>query len=471
MMNSMKKKLLLPILILFLSGSEAQNLISNPGFENYSSLPGNYGEFNLAIGWGNCNGAGTPDYFNTAGTVGTYFGANFPHTGDGMGGFCPFHGSTMDFREYFDMALSTPMLVGQTYSVSFWLANGINGGYGYGCNNLGVAFSNGALIQPGTSPILLTPPVEITTIFYDTNWTQFTFLFTPIAAFDYFTIGNFRNDANTQIAQFGVNYNAVYYFVDDIVVELANQTPVVAFTSPNHICPGTCTDFTNLSQNATSYLWTFIGANPSTSTDVNPTNICYNSPGTYPVSLIGTNSFSSDTLTLNNYITVYPYPAPQGIMQSGDTLFANPGAVNYQWFYNGNIIPGATEYFYVAPQSGDYNVVGTDANGCEVEAGIFDVIAGLTPAPPMEQEGAVVFPNPVYDNLAFQIPSINSLNIGSETAIEISIYNLLGEKIYVADYREMSNVNCEHFSQGIYWLEIKSGNKIFRTKFVKSANK
>ena len=44
----------------------------------------------------------------------------------------------------------------------------------------------------------------------------------------------------------------------------------------------------------------------------------------------------------------------------------------YQWYYDGILIPGATDYFYIAPQSGNYNVVATDANDCEVEAVIFD---------------------------------------------------------------------------------------------------
>ena len=37
--------------------------------------------------------------------------------------------------------------------------------------------------------------------------------------------------------------------------------PVALFSAPNHICPGTCTSFNNLSLNATSYLWSFPGAN------------------------------------------------------------------------------------------------------------------------------------------------------------------------------------------------------------------
>jgi len=244
-------------------------------------------------------------------------------------------------------------------------------------------------------------------------------------------------------------------------VPLLNQAPVALFNAPNHICPGTCTDFTNMSQHATTFLWTFPGANPLNSTDANPTNICYNTPGTYPVTLIAGNSIGSDTLILNNYITVYPYPAPQGILQSGDTLFANAGAMSYQWYHDGLIIPGATGSFYVAPSSGNYNVVATDANGCEVEAVIFDVIANTSPLSFGEGAGVRLFPNPVSESLSFTVYPLNA------SSVDISIYNLLGEKIFSAVNWELQTVNCQLFSPGIYWICISNQGKSYRLKFAK----
>ena len=254
-------------------------------------------------------------------------------------------------------------------------------------------------------------------------------------------------------------------FIQSIFTQ-APALPVALFNTPdNHICPGTCTDFTNLSVNGTSYLWSFQGANPSTSTDVNPTNICYNTPGTYAVELITTNAVGSDTLTLNNFLTVYPNPAPQGISQNGDTLFANPGANAYQWFYGGNAVPGATDYFYVAQASGDYNVVATDVNGCEVEAAIFDVIAEIQSAVGSQQSS--VYPNPAGDFVIIKSDFIR-------TAAEISIFNMIGEKIIDEQLQDENagkrSLDVHNLSPGIYWIEIASAGKIFRSKFVKSGN-
>ncbi len=242
--------------------------------------------------------------------------------------------------------------------------------------------------------------------------------------------------------------------------------PTALFNGVNHICPGTCTDFTNLSVGGTSYQWIFSGANPSTSSDTDPTGICYSTPGTYPVTLIATNVNGSDTLTLNNYITVYPYPAPQGISQSGDTLFAIPGAVSYQWYFNGDTISGATDYFYVALQGGDYNVVATDVNGCEVEAAVFDVVAGFETSV-IGHQSLVIFPNPVTDML-----TIGTEASGAYAIKRIIIYNLIGELVITQsnNFGEIKygqySVDCRFLSPGMYFISItESDNKIYTFKF------
>jgi hypothetical protein len=234
--------------------------------------------------------------------------------------------------------------------------------------------------------------------------------------------------------------------------------PIVNFnTALPQICPGTCTSFLNLSVNASSYEWNFPGATPGTSTAVNPNNICYSSPGSYDVQLIATNSNGSDTLTLQNYITVYPFPFPQGIQQSEDTLFANQGATSYQWYFNGNIIGGATDYFYIAQTSGDYNVIATDANGCEVEAVITDVLAHTPLA--VGYLPLAIYPNPVSETIEVR-------GLGTNSADEVLIYNVVGEKVFSAIDCKLPIVDCQ-LSSGMYYIEITVNNKIFRSKFMK----
>jgi len=110
-------------------------------------------------------------------------------------------------------------------------------------------------------------------------------------------------------------WNGTYNISDggNCCVSAFTPPPVANFSAVNQLCPGSCTDFTNLSTNATSFLWLFPGANPSSSTDENPIDICYNTPGNYDVTLIATGPGGTDTIQLNNYVTVYPFPPAQEI--------------------------------------------------------------------------------------------------------------------------------------------------------------
>lgn len=84
------------------------------------------------------------------------------------------------------------------------------------------------------------------------------------------------------------------------------SAPVVDFSaSQTSIYTGNVISFTDLSTEApTSWLWNFQGGTPSTSTVQNPTNIQYNSAGTYTVTLTATNADGNNTKTKTGYITV-----------------------------------------------------------------------------------------------------------------------------------------------------------------------
>jgi PKD repeat protein len=461
----------IPVLILlwlfFPQESNGQNLVSNEGFETFSTCPNTASQLPFAVGWN--TSANSPDYFHVCAGNGTtadvpdnICGFQQPYAGDGYIGILCYGSFSSSYinniREYATGTLTSPLVVGATYSVTFNVV--LMNMSSHKTDHLGAKFTT--TYEVGM-PTTNSAHVFSTTAVSDTlNWTTITGTFVADSAYNFIVIGNHFDDAactvdSIQPITFGWN---AYYFIDGVEVTEVNQTPVAMFTADNHICPGTCTDFTNVSNFATSYEWTFQGGSPSVSTDVNPTNICYNTPGSYGVQLIASNTVTSDTLFLTNYITVYPYPAPQGITQSGDTLFANTGATTYQWYYNGNLIAGATDYFYVAPSGGDYNVVATDENGCEVEAVIFNVIASAS----FEVKGLEfeAFPNPVVEEVRF-----NTEDLIFKTAVEISVYNVLGERIYSAVNCQLSTVDCRLFHSGMYWLEVSAEGKIFRGKFLK----
>jgi PKD repeat protein len=73
------------------------------------------------------------------------------------------------------------------------------------------------------------------------------------------------------------------------------------------ICAESCISFTDLSSgNPTSWSWVFQGGTPPTSANQNPSNICFQDPGTYTINLSAGNG--SGTGAVNKIITVQPKP-------------------------------------------------------------------------------------------------------------------------------------------------------------------
>ena len=95
-----------------------------------------------------------------------------------------------------------------------------------------------------------------------------------------------------------------------------------------------------------------------------------------------------------------------------------------------------------------------------MEAVIFDVVAEIQAAGGSGSMQYEIYPNPVGEKI-----EIGNLRTG--IAVDISIYNMLGEKIYSAADCRTSTINCQFLSSGMYWIEIGAGEKTFRTKFIK----
>ncbi len=245
------------------------------------------------------------------------------------------------------------------------------------------------------------------------------------------------------------------------IVKFCDSTyfpPAAAAGGIQALCPGTCTSFMNQSVNSVAWQWHFPGAIPDTSSALNPSGICYGAPGNYDVVLVASNTHGmTDTLSLPAFVVVYPYPSAQGIVQYDDTLFANPGATSYQWFFSGNLISGATNEFYVATQNGDYNVMATDINGCEVEAAIYSVMTGTGEKNPAEKID--FFPNPFS----------GEMHVTTQKQAAVEIKNILGQTVFRGN--TLAGITFEmdlnFLSRGVYLLQLTIDQKSSSWKIVK----
>lgn len=87
-------------------------------------------------------------------------------------------------------------------------------------------------------------------------------------------------------------------------ISVAMKAPVASFNADRtSILAGELVQFTDQSQNALTFEWTFDGGNPSSSNQKNPV-VKYNNAGVYSVKLVVSNSTDSDVLVKEGFIKV-----------------------------------------------------------------------------------------------------------------------------------------------------------------------
>lgn len=181
----------------------------------------------------------------------------------------------------------------------------------------------------------------------------------------------------------GANFNQQQDAV--IGIEPPSTTAPTADFSANatNINAGGFVNFTDSStDNPTSWQWTFEGGTPATSTLQNPTNIIYDTPGNYDVTLVATNQYGTDTEVKTDYITVGGM-LPNTDFTSDSTEIHMGSAVSYtdlstnnptswNWTFEGGTPATSTEQnpssiTYNTP--GNYNVtlVSTNQYGSNTE--------------------------------------------------------------------------------------------------------
>lgn len=149
-------------------------------------------------------------------------------------------------------------------------------------------------------------------------------------------------------------------------------------------CPGLTVQFSDNSFGTpSSWLWSFPGGTPSTSTDQNPI-VTYNNPGAYNhVSLTVQNSFGTDSITKLNYISISPQVVPTISLSNNDTIcegssvvLKSTNAQNYLWYpHNFGNISFSTD------TSGSYAIRTTDVFGCATYSDTVHIVVLPAPVP------------------------------------------------------------------------------------------
>ena len=225
--------------IIFLFGilvTKGQNLVSNPSFEAHfqcpvANVPDLYGISN----WHSIV-PGTPDYFNVCGdpnkgasVPNNWFGYQSPYDGNAyIGLFCYTWGN--DSREYVQSRLTSPLIAGKWYRISFFTNLGDYSTYAI--NNIGAVLSNDSVDGRNIfGHINLIPAINATEIISDTvNWTKVTGVYKAKGGEQFILLGNFYpNEQTLKKRLFGTTGGSSYYFIDSVTVLATDEATCAEF--------------------------------------------------------------------------------------------------------------------------------------------------------------------------------------------------------------------------------------------------
>jgi len=219
-----KAYLLTATLLLIVFQAQAQNMVLNPGLENYITCPG-FGQFgnSWVNDWDKPSVGSSDFYHDSCPNILPPPGAA-PHTGHGEGGIILYNFGT-EYREYVTATLNQPLVAGSSYYVEFYLA--LNPGYIQAVIEAGAYFTDS---MPGFFPnslhINASPQVKNTGSYLSYGWNKISGYLIANGGETYVTIGNFNDDSSTTISQVGsIGSYGAYYFIDDVYVGLADSVP------------------------------------------------------------------------------------------------------------------------------------------------------------------------------------------------------------------------------------------------------
>jgi PKD repeat protein len=268
-----------------------------------------------------------------------------------------------------------------------------------------------------------------------------------------------------------VAWNTIGTSTADSIEMIIVGAPTANFSvSEDYLASGETTDFTDESSGSpTSWLWTFEGGTPETSTDQNPTGIQYNTQGAFDVTLEATNDYGSNTYVEEDFITVdgpfADFEADNTYIEPGQSVTFTDMSINspdsWSWkFFGGN--PGAhsgqTPPAITYNGQGAFNVkltVSNDLGSNAITKVDYINVGNVRVDEETFDDMLNIYPNPTQGSFTLDV---GPHGLGD---VQLIIRDTKGEVVHqeIIDGRtEKINVDLSDHAAGIYLLSVQSGD-------------
>ncbi|MBK8499344.1 MAG: PKD domain-containing protein [Flavobacteriales bacterium] len=227
---------------------------------------------------------------------------------------------------------------------------------------------------------------------------------------------------------------------DFMILTVHDLPNVQASAGNNTICLGDTANI--IAVGAQLYTWSpnlFISGTSGASVEVWPTS-------DFTWTVTGTDGYGCVNNTPVTIEVDPPPPAPT-VTNTGTQVSSTP-ANGYQWYVDGDLIPGATQQDWSPLVNGNYSVVITDANGCHSQSlPVYFGTVGLVDA---AAQGLRIFPQP-----ADEMITITGIIPGTD----VRLLDASG-RVAIAQRSTASgtlNMDVRKLAPGSYVLEVGSG--------------
>ncbi len=139
------------------------------------------------------------------------------------------------------------------------------------------------------------------------------------------------------------------------------------------------------------------------------------------------------------------------LIDDGDNLNSSP-AVSYQWYFNDELIDGATMSSYNYTENGFYTVEVVDSNGCSMFSDEYEVM-GIGFAE-LSAERLKIYPNPSAGNFMVD------MKFAAARLVNVGVIDIYGKQVYRTSLyvnQSILPVDISNHPKGLYFLEVEVG--------------